>query len=85
MIKHRCANQDNWRRFIEDPQKAYDYIRANLEKKQVTIPELFWCEDDNLLLGCWSGARDIFDLLIHRQRMSRSPSRLVAPRTSRTC
>lgn len=38
-------------RWIGDPQAAYDYMRSELQKKQTTIPELFWCKDEWMLLG----------------------------------
>ena len=38
-------------RFVGEPQAAYDFMRSELQKKQTTIPELFWCKDEWMLLG----------------------------------
>lgn len=37
-------------RFLAEPQAAYDYMREELRKKQVNIPDLFWREDEELHL-----------------------------------
>lgn len=36
-------------RFLDDPQKVYDFFRKELVSKQVTIPNIYWCEDEELL------------------------------------
>ena len=38
-------------RFLEEPQKAYDYFRSALRERQVTIPELFWAQDEQMYHG----------------------------------
>ena len=38
-------------RWIRDPQKVYDEMRAALRTKQVKIPDLFFCKDEGVFPG----------------------------------
>ena len=37
-------------RFLGDPQKIYDDMAQILNKKQVGIPEIFFCDDQSVFL-----------------------------------
>ena len=69
-------------RWVNDPQKVYDEMRAELSKKQVKISGLFNCDNKALLLGgykTWfAGSRLAVLLLGH---VSHEVPHFQAPKT----